>query len=64
MAQKVIKFTETVNNATERTFNKAFDGNHTPRVCFLRAVTFLMSYAPDRDWDLEQEMTEWRLEKV
>ena len=53
---KVAKFRETVSSAIELTFNIAFDGIHTPRACFLRAVSSLLSYAPDRDWDLEEEM--------
>ena len=53
------KFRETVNNAIELTLNIAFDGIHTPRACFLRAVSIFLSYAPDRDWDLEEEMKGW-----
>ena len=56
---KVAKFRKTVNNAIELTFKMTFDGAHTPRACFLRPVSMLLSYAPDRDWDLEEEMTGW-----
>ena len=35
---RVAKFRETVSNAIELTCDIAFDGAHTPRECFLRAV--------------------------
>ena len=35
------------------------DGAQTPRACYLRAVTFLLCYAPDRGRNLEEEMQEW-----
>ena len=53
---KVSKFRDTVSSAIELTCNIAFDGAHTPRECFSRAVTILLCYAPDRDWKLEEEM--------
>ena len=53
---KVTEFRGTVNSAIELTCNIAFDGAHTTRACFLRAVTFFLCYAPDRDWDLEEKM--------
>ena len=56
---KMATFRETVNNAIELTFNIAFDGIRTPREFLLRAVRILLSYAPDRDWDLEEEMKGW-----
>ena len=58
---KVAKFRETVNSAIELTCSVAFDGTHTPRKCFFRAVTVLLSYAPDKDWDLKEEMQGWRV---
>ena len=48
-----------VSSAIELTCNIAFDGAHTPRECFLRAVTILLCYAPDKDWKLEKEMQGW-----
>ena len=56
---KEAKFRETVNNAIELACNIAFDGIHTPRACLLRARSILLSCAPDRDWDWEEEMKEW-----
>ena len=56
---KVAKFRETVNNAIEKIFSITFDGVHTPRACLLRSVSILLSYSPDRDWDLEEEMKGW-----
>ena len=56
---KTAKFRETVNNAIELNCNIDFDGIQTPRACLLRAVSILLSYAPDRDWDLEEEMKRW-----
>ena len=53
---RVAKFRDTVSNAIELTCNIAFDGAHTPRGCFLRAVTILLCHAPDKDWKLEEEM--------
>ena len=53
---KVAKFRDTVSSANEFTCNIAFDGAHTPRACFLRAVTNFLSYAPKWDWKLEEEM--------
>ena len=53
---RVAKFRDTVSSAIELTCNIAFDGAHTPRECFLWAVTFLLCYAPDKDWKLEEEM--------
>ena len=55
---KVSKFRDTVNSAIELTCNIAFDGAHTPRACFLRAVTIFLCHAPDRDWNLEEEVRE------
>ena len=56
---KVAKFRDTVNSAIELKCNIAFDGAHTPRACFLRAVTIFLCYAPDRDWNLDEEMQGW-----
>ena len=56
---KVTKFRDTVNSVIELMCNIAFDGAHTSRACFLRAVTIFMCYAPDRDWKREKEMREW-----
>ena len=56
---KVVKFRDRVSIAIELTCNIAIDGAHTPRECFLRAVTILLSYAPDKDWDLKEEMQGW-----
>ena len=47
--------------AIEITFNVGFHGVHTPRTCLLRAVGVLLSNAPDRDWDLDEELREWGL---
>ena len=43
----------------ELTCSIACDGAHTLRACFLRAVTIFLCYAPDRDWNLEEEMQGW-----
>ena len=56
---KVAKFRDTVSSAIELTCNIAFDGAHSPRECFLRAVTIFFCYAPDMDWKLEEEMQGW-----
>ena len=56
---KVAKFIDTVSSAIELTCNIAFDGARTPRACFLRAVTILLSNAPDKEWKLEEEMQGW-----
>ena len=56
---KVAKFRDTVNSAIEVTCNIAFGGAHTPRACFLRAVTFFFCYAPEREWKLEEETQGW-----
>ena len=56
---RVAKFRDTVSNAIELTCNIAFDGAHTPRECFLRAVTIFLWDAPDKDWKLEEEMQGW-----
>ena len=53
------KFRSTVGSAIELTCNIAFDGTHTPRACFLRVVTIFLCYAPDRDWNLEEQMQGW-----
>ena len=58
---KIAKFQETVNMAIEITFNVPFDGVYTPRTCLLRAVSVLLSNAPDRDWDLDEELRVWGL---
>ena len=50
---------DTVSSAIGLTCNIAFDGEHTPSECFLRAVTILLCYAPDKDWKLEEEMQGW-----
>ena len=52
---------DTVSSAIELTCNIAFDGAHTPRECFLQAVTIMLSYAPDKDWKLEEEMHGWEV---
>ena len=57
------KFRDTVSSAIELTCNIAFDGAHTPRECFLRAVTIFLCYAPDRDWKLEEELQGWGVEE-
>ena len=46
---KGAKFKDTVSSAIELTCNIAFDGAHTPRECFLRAMTLFFCYARDRD---------------
>ena len=46
---KVAKFRDTVNSAIEL----------TPRACFLRVVSIFLSYAIDKDWNLEEEMKGW-----
>ena len=56
---KVAKFRDTVSSAIELTCNIAFDGAHIPRACFSRAVTVFLCYAPDKDWDMEEEMQGW-----
>ena len=43
---KVAKFRDTVISAVELTSNIAFDGCHTPRACFVRAVTIFLCDAP------------------
>ena len=48
-----------VDSAIEFTCDSAFDGTHTPRACCSRAVTIFLCYAPDRDWDFEEEMQGW-----
>ena len=58
---KVEKLRETVNKAIEITFDVPVDGVHTPRTCSLRAVSILLNYAPDRDWDHYEEMRGWGL---
>ena len=55
----MVKFRDTVSSAIELTCNIAFDGAQTARECFLRAVTLLLSQAPDKDWDLKEEMQGW-----
>ena len=57
----MVKFRDTVSSAIELTCNIAFDGAQTARECFLRAVTLLLSQAPDKDWDLKEEMQGWGL---
>ena len=42
---QVAKFRDTINSAIELTCNTAFHGAHTPRVCFLRAVTIFCATA-------------------
>ena len=59
MVLRITKFRETVSNAVELTFDTVFDGIHIPRESLLRAVSILLSYAPDRDWDLEEEIKDW-----
>ena len=56
---KVVKFRDTVNSAIELMCRVVFDWTHTPRECFLRAVTIMLSYAPDTDLDLKEEMQGW-----
>ena len=56
---KVVTFRDTVNSAIELTCNVAFDGTHTLRACFLRAASIFLNYAPDKDWDMEEEMKGW-----
>ena len=56
---KVAKFRETVSSAIELTCNIAFNGAHTPRACFLRAVTISLCHAHDKDWNIEEEMQGW-----
>ena len=58
------KFRDTVSSAIELTCNIAFDGAHTPRECFFRAVTILLCYALDKDWKLEEEMQGWGVGKI
>ena len=58
---KVVKFWDTVNSAIELMCSIVFDGTHTPSECFLRAVTILLSFRPDKDWDLKEEMQGWRV---
>ena len=53
---KVVKFRDTVNSAIELTCNIAFDGVHTPKACFLRAVTIFLCFAHDKDRNLEEAM--------
>ena len=53
---KVVKFRDTVNSVIELMCSIVFDGTHTPRECFLWAVTLLLSCAPDKYWDLKEEM--------
>ena len=59
---KVVKFRDMVNSAIELMCSIVFDGTHTPRECFLQAVTILLSYAPDKDWKLKGkcESVAWR----
>ena len=56
---KVAKFRDTINSAIELTCNIACDGAHTPRACFLRAVSILLCHAQDKDWNIEEEMQGW-----
>ena len=51
---KVAKF-----SAIELTCNIAIEGTHTPQERVLRAVSIFLSYAPDKDWNLEEEMKVW-----
>ena len=51
---KVATFRDTVNSAIELTCNIAFDGAHTPKGVFLRAVTIFLCYAHDKDYNLEE----------
>ena len=57
----VEKIRETVNKAIEITLDVSVDGVHTPRAYLLRAASTLLSCAPDRDWDLDEEMRRWGL---
>ena len=50
---------KTANNAIELPCNTVCAGIHTPRACLLRAVSILLSCAPDRDWYPEEEMKGW-----
>ena len=50
---------DTVGSAIELTCNIAFNGAHTARACFFRAVTIFLCYAPDRDWKLGEELQGW-----
>ena len=61
---KVAKFRDTLSSAIELTCKIAFDAAHTPRECFLRALTILLSYAPNKDWKLEEEMQKWSVRKT
>ena len=61
---KVGNFRETVNCAIELTCNIAFDGGHTPRSCFLRAVTVFICYVHYKDWNLDEEMQGGTQEKI
>ena len=36
--------------------NIAFDGAHTRRACFLRAVSIFLCHSHDKDWNMEEEM--------
>ena len=53
---KIAKYHEADNMAIEATFTMPFEGLHTPRTCLLRSVS-----APDKDWNVEEEMTGWGL---
>ena len=53
---KEAKFRDTVSSAVELTCNIAFDGAHTQIACFLRAETIFLCFAPDRDWNIEEQL--------
>ena len=55
---------EVVNMAIEATFTMPFEGLHTPRTCLLKSVRVDLYRAPDKDWNVEKEVTGWVWENV
>ena len=53
---KLAKYHEAVNMAIEATFTMPFEGLHTPRTCLLRTVSVVLYRAPDKDWNVEEEI--------
>ena len=52
---------EVIGIALYFALSHSFKGEHTPRVCFLRALRHVLSGMPDRIWDLERELRGWEL---
>ena len=53
---QIAKYHKAVNRAIDVTFTMPFEGLHTPRTCLLRSVSVVLYMAPDKDWNVEEEM--------